>query len=360
MTSVGILGLGTYLPPTIRTNDWWPKERIADWQNRMAHRATRAADATNEPPMSSGARRTLAAMTEFASDPFRGARERRVMSPNMTAAEMEAHAAREAIVRAGIRVDEIDVILAQTPVADHLMVNNATVTHKLLDLPRRCLAVGTEGACNGFALHMSLAMGMIASGQARNVLSVHSSAITRVHGPEEPHSAWWGDGAAAAVIGRVSDGNGVLAAVHNADGNQCDALVLGTGPDKNWWDNGSITTHSINREATRNMLFGMIDRGAAAVASALEQAKLRKSDVDFYATHQSTAWLTRESAKENGLEHAKTLITFPYLCNMNSVNVPFILAMGEKEGMIRPGSVVTTFSGGLGETWSSLVLRWGR
>jgi 3-oxoacyl-[acyl-carrier-protein] synthase III len=359
MKAAGILGLGTYLPSTVRTNDWWPDAVVADWGKRMAHRATRS-DGPPPESMGSGARRTLAAMGEFASDPFRGARERRVMGSDMSAAQMEANAAREAIARSGIRLDEIDVILSQTPVPDHLMVNNGCVTHKLLELPKRCLAVGTEAACNGFALHMSIAKGMIASGQARNVLSVHSSAITRVHGPEEPHSAWWGDGAAAAVIGPVADGNGLLASVHNADGNQCDALVLGTGPDKNWWDNGSITTHSINREATRNMLFGMIDRGVNAVETALSEAKLAKQDVDFLATHQSTAWLTREFAKEAALTHAKTMITFPYLCNMNSVNVPFILAMGEKEGMIKPGSVVTTFSGGLGETWSSLVLRWGR
>lgn len=359
MTSIGILGLGTYLPLTVRTNDWWPSDVVADWSQRMAHRATRG-DVPDPATLSSGARRTLAAMVEVASDPFRGARERRVMGPDMTASQMEANAAREAMTRANVRADEIDVILAQTPVPDHLMVNNAAVTHKLLGLPRRCITIGTEAACNAFALHMSIAKGLIASGQARNVLSVHSSAITRVHGPQEPHSAWWGDGAAAAVIGPVSNGNGLLAHVHNTDGNQCDALVLGTGPTSNWWDDGSITTHSINRESTRNMLFGMVDRGRAAVESALGEAKVTKQQVDFYATHQSTAWLTRTSAAENGLEHAKTLITFPYLCNMNSVNVPFILAMGEKEGLIRPGSVVATFSGGLGETWSSLVMRWGR
>lgn len=358
MTSIGILGLGTYLPPTIRTNDWWPEEVVERWQDRMAHRATRAeAPVAN---LTSGARRTLAAMTEFASDPFRGARERRVMSPDMTAAEMEAHAAREAMQRAGVGPQDIDVILSQTPVPDYLMVNNACTTHRLLDLPRRCIAIGTEAACNGFAMHVALGQALIASGRARHVLTVHSSAITRVHGPSEPHSAWWGDGAAAAVLGPVSADKGLLASVHNADGNQCDALVLGTTPDKHWWDDGSITTHSLNREATRNMLFGMVDRGAAAIGEALSDAGLTTADVDFYASHQSTAWLTRESAAEAGLGHVKTIITFPYLANMNSVNLPFILASGEREGLLRDGSVVVTFSGGLGETWSSMVLRWGR
>jgi 3-oxoacyl-[acyl-carrier-protein] synthase-3 len=358
MPAIGILGLGTFLPPAVRKNDWWPTDVVERWHDRMAHRATRAESPADN--LTSGARRTLAAMAEFASDPFRGSIERRIMAADMTAAEMEAIAAREAMNRAGVRPDEIDVILSQTPVPDHLMVNNACVTHRLLDLPRRCLAIGTEGACNAFALHMSIAEGLVASGRARNVLSVHSSAITRVHGPTEPHSAWWGDGAAAAVIGPVSAGKGLLTSVHHADGNQCDALVLGTGPDKRWWEEGAITTHSVNREATRNMLFGMVDRGGTAIKEALSGAGLAPSQVDFYASHQSTPWLTRETKAEAGLDRAKTIITFPYLANMNSVNVPFILAAGEREGLIGDGSIVATFSGGLGETWSSMVLRWGR
>jgi 3-oxoacyl-[acyl-carrier-protein] synthase-3 len=356
--NIGIWGLGCYLPPTVRSNDWWSPEIVADWHERMAHQATRA-NAPEARAITSGMRRTLAALAEFASDPFRGAVERRVMADDMTTSDMEARAAREAIERAGIHASEIGAILTQTPVPEHPMVNGACPTHARLGLPQRCIALGTEGACNAFALHVSLAHALIASGQARFVLSVHSSAITRVHGPSEPHSAWWGDGAAAVVLGPVSRGRGVLAAVHNADGARCDALALGV-PGRNWWEHGSVTTYSPNRESTRDMLFGMVDRGGAAIREAMKQADVSPAQVGFYASHQSTPWLTRETAAEAGLERVPTIVTFPKLGNMNSVNVPAILAMGERERLIRDDSIVATFSGGIGETWSSLILRWGR
>jgi 3-oxoacyl-[acyl-carrier-protein] synthase-3 len=357
--SIGILGLGTYLPPTVRTNDFWPDADVAAWRDRMAHRAT-----SSEPPadgeLSEGARRTLAAMAEYADDPFRGAVERRVMDSDMTTSDMEATAARDAMARAGVGPDDIDVILSQTPVPEHLMVNHACTTHRLLGLPLRCLAIATEAACNGFAAHVSLAQGLIASGQARRVLSVHSSAITRVHGTAEPHSAWWGDGAAAAVIGPVADGRGLLAASHRCDGTGDRALVLGV-PGQRWWSGGGeVTTYAHDRTHTRAMMLGLLDRGRDVILDALGRAGLAASEVGFYAAHQSTAWLARVSAAHAGLERAGTLTTFPYLGHMNSVNVPFILAMGEREGSIPDGTVVSTFSGGLGETWSSLVFRWGR
>ncbi|HSD86379.1 MAG TPA: 3-oxoacyl-[acyl-carrier-protein] synthase III C-terminal domain-containing protein [Kofleriaceae bacterium] len=324
----------------------------------MAHQATRAQ--APSATLTEGQKLTLAAMAEYAADPFRGSIERRILSPDMTASQMEAHAAREAIERAGVAADQIDVILSNSPAPDLLMVNNACVTHRLLGLPQRCLALGTDAQCNGLAHHYSLAAGLIAGGHARYVLSVHSATLTRLTPADEPHSAWFGDGAAAVVFGPVADGKGLLAAVHNAAGERCDALVVGAGPDKNYWDDGALTVHSVNRDSTRDMLFGMVDRGGIAVTEALARAGLSTSDVDFYATHQSTAWLTRASAKRAGLENTKTLVTFPMFGNMSSANIPFILAIAERERMIQDGSVIVTFAGGTGETWSSLVVRWGR
>lgn len=355
--NAGIWGLGTYVPDTVRTNDWWPAADVARWRERMAH-ALMSAD-SNQERLSEGAKLALAAMAEYAGDPFRGAVERRVMHESMTTSEMEAHAARDAMARAGVGPEDVDVILAQTPCPEHLMVNHACVTHRLLGVPRRCLVLATEGTANGFALHASLAQALIASGRARCVLSLHSSAITRVHGPEEPHSAWWGDGAAAAVFGAVSSGRGLLAASHHADGTGSEALVLGV-PGKRWWDEGAITTHAVDPTHTRSMFLGMGDRARDAIHASLTEASLAPHDVDFYAAHQATPWLARVTSAHAGLDRARTLVTFPAFGNMNSVNAPFVLARGEREGMIRDDSVIATFTGGLGETWSSLVFRWGR
>jgi 3-oxoacyl-[acyl-carrier-protein] synthase-3 len=355
--SIGILGLGTFLPPEVRTNSWWPEVDVARWRDRMAHRAT-SSEAPDD-DLAEGARRTLAAMARYSDDPFRGAIERRVMPSDMTSSEMEALAGKEAIERAGLRPGAIDAILSQTPVPEYLMVNHACTTHRLLELPRRCLAIATEAACNGFAAHLALARGLIASGQAKHVLSVHSSAITRVHGTSEPHSAWWGDGAAAAVIGEVSADKGLRGSAHRCDGTGDRALVLGV-PGKRWWENGEATTHAVDRAHTRAMMLGLLDRCRDVIHDALADAGLNPDDVEFYAAHQSTPWLAPESAEHAGLRRARAPVTFPYLGHMNSVNVPFILAQGEREGQVRDGTIVATFSGGLGETWTGQVLRWGR
>ncbi len=356
-TAVGIWGLGTYLPPNVRENDYWPPDIVAGWSERMAARVTRAEPSSDQ--LSAGAERTLAAMAELGHDPFRGAVQRRIMPDGMTTPEMEARAAREAIERAGLRVEDVDVILTQTMVPEQLNVNQACVTHRLLGLPTRSLAMATDVQCNAFAQHATLAQALIVGGQARHVLSVHSMGLRRVMRQTEPDSAWFGDGAAAAVFGPVSEGRGLLAANHHTDGTNCDALVLGK-QDRRWWEDGEITLRSLDRAHTRGMLMTLVDRAGIAIAETLGTARLSARDVGFYACHQGTAWLTRVTQQQAGLEAAATVATFPQFGNLSSANIPLILAIGEREGMLRDDAVVVTFSGGVGETWSSLCFRWGR
>ncbi|MFC0626056.1 3-oxoacyl-ACP synthase III family protein [Kribbella deserti] len=356
MGAVGVLGMGYFLPPEIRTNDWWPQATVDRWQDRSAHRGTNPEAPTS---LSAGARRTLEAFEAYADDPFRGARERRIMPSDMSAVDMETAAAREAIMRADVTLDSIDAVLVQTPVPDQLMVNQAAVTHGVLGLRRDCVALSTQAASNGFAMHATLARSMILSGAARHVLSIHSSAITRLLDAEQPDSAWWGDGAAAAVFGPVSAGRGLLAATHDVDSANSDALVLGV-PGKPWWEDGAITTYPANRAHTGAMLLSLVDRARDAIHRALAEAGLLPSDVDFYASHQGTAWLAEVTRRHSGLELARTVTTFSSAGNMSSACVPYVLALGEREESIPEGAVVATFGGGLGETWSSLVFRWGR
>lgn len=356
MTDVGIHSIGLFMPEHVRTNAWWPADEVERWRERMAHRATAAEDLPAD--VSPGARAALIGMAAY-PDAFRGAVQRRVMDEAMTSAEMEARAARDALARAGITIDDVDVILGASMCPEYLHVNHACQAHHLLGMRQDCLVLSTEGICNSFALHLTLAESLVRSGTARRVLSLHSSAMTRVQGAHEPHSAWFGDGAAAVVIGPVAPGRGLRGAAHNADGRGCAALVLGV-PGRRWWEAGPTSFHAVDHAATRAMLLGIVDHATAAIAGALNRAGHTAAEVGFYASHQGTPWLTEVTQREAGLGHARTLVTFPEYGNVSSVNLPLILGLAERAGTLTDDTLAVTFAGGTGETWSSLVLRWGR
>src|SRR4051812_42365020 len=99
-TSVGILGVGAYLPPEVRGNDWWPESTVAKWQKRASRMMARGVDTTQA--KTDGARAVLEAMAKYVADPFGGAIERRVAAADLQASDIEVLACREAILRAGV------------------------------------------------------------------------------------------------------------------------------------------------------------------------------------------------------------------------------------------------------------------
>jgi 3-oxoacyl-[acyl-carrier-protein] synthase-3 len=213
--------------------------------------------------------------------------------------------------------------------------------------------------CNSFATQMTVATSMIGSGRFRYGLLTQSSGLARLSTPDDPMSVLLGDGATAQVVGPVSPGRGVLGYAHRTDGELAKALVL-TVPGKYWYEDGRVVALPLDPDHARKMLFGVAERGREVVHEALAGCGLTTADVAFYASHQATRWFRPATQKHIGLEHARTVDTFPWAGSVSAANLPLVLSTAEREGLLRDGDLVVTFSGGTGMTWSSVVMRWGR
>jgi 3-oxoacyl-[acyl-carrier-protein] synthase III len=204
---------------------------------------------------------------------------------------------------------------------------------------------------------LALAEQMIAGGAARHALLVQSAATTRYMRTEDPMSAWFGDGATAVVVGPVREGFGILGRCHETHGVYYEGLVCGI-PDKRWHE-GSAHAYIVRPELSRRLLLETVERSAAVVGAALAEAGFAQKDVDFYASHQGFAWLRKVTQTLTGLDHAKTLDTFPWAGSMLGSNIPLVLSVAEHEGVLAAGDLVASFSGAAGATLASLVFRWG-
>jgi 3-oxoacyl-[acyl-carrier-protein] synthase III len=355
--SIGIHGVGTYLPPDVRTNDWWSEHVAKAWKEKAARRIERIrAEFEREP--GEVARTTLEAIMAVGDDAFHGARERRVIPPDMKVWDMETAAAREAVARSGIPPEEIDVVLSYTMIPDFINVPSACVVHSNLGLRPRCTTMAVDAVCNSFMMQLTLAQSMIGSGQARYVLLTQSSALTRLPASGEPIDVSGGDGASALVVGPVSEGHGILGYSHHTDGSLWGALVCGA-PGKHWTED-RCTAYSEDRDANLDMFTRMTARAKEVVGEALTDAGLTPEDVAFFACHQPFPWLRAASQACIGMTNARSVDHFQYTGTLSAVNLPFQLAVAEKEGLLKAGDVVACFQGGTGMTWSGMTLRWGR
>ena len=354
--SIGILGVGTYLPSEVRPNSWWPDHVVKAWTDKASRRLDRIrAEFAKE--TSAGAKMTMEAIAKLANDPFQGARERRVMPKGMKATDMETEAAKEAIARAGIAKSDIDLVLGYTITPDYINVPSGCVIHGNLDLNERCTTLGIDAVCNSFMMQLTMAKAMIASGQARYALLTQGSALAQLPASGELTDAWVGDAASAVVVGPVSEGRGILSHSHHTNGKLWGALVCGV-PGRRWYDDKCIA-YSEDHSANLDMIVRITDRAKQVVTEALADAGHKPEDVDFYASHQAFEWLRSVTQANTGMVNARHVDHFHWTGTVSTVNLPLQMALGEKEGLLRPGDLVACFQGGTGMTWSGMALRWG-
>lgn len=354
---VGIQSIGVHLPPTVRDNSWWPAEIVEQWRMRQARSFNRAQTQSDD-PLTDGAQRVVAAIAELKSDPFEGVKERRVLDPALRSSDMEVDAARQALSRAGVEPGEIDLLLIQSTTPNFVHVSNACLVHRELGLSPRCFSLATEGMCNSFLQQLTLAEQMILSGRAHRALLIQSSHMTCMCRQEDPFSAWFGDGATAVVVGPVRGDSGLLGHAHMTDGGTYPSVVSGV-PGRRWHDEGRVHVYLEEPGNARRMFLEIPEVCRDLVEASLKQAHLGKRDVTFWAAHQGTAWFSRVTQEFTGLDAARRVETFSWAASLTGSNIPLVLAIGERDGLLRAGDVVGMFAGAAGMTGTAMILRWG-
>jgi 3-oxoacyl-[acyl-carrier-protein] synthase-3 len=272
---------------------------------------------------------------------------------------MEYEAASEAIRRANIDPNDIGLLLVNTLAPDFLVTNNACLLHHRLGLSPRCFTLATEAACNAFLMQVTVAQQMIAAGQAKYALVVQTCNISPLLPYDLAHSAWFGDGCAATVLGPVAEGLGVLATSHRTEGSFHGTIVAGV-PEACWYrDGGKLSVYSADRAGARKMMLQLPENAAEVTSDVLAQRGYSAADIDFFAPHQATRWMRRVVQEHLRVTKARYVETFHWAASMFGANIPVALSVGEREGLLRHGDLVLTFAGGAGTTHSSVLLRWG-
>jgi 3-oxoacyl-[acyl-carrier-protein] synthase-3 len=351
--AVGIRGLGLALPPKVRGNDWWPHDVVARWA--AAKRPPPPAPADPSPGMLA----VLAALAEQAADPFQGTVVRHVLTDGVTGLDLAERAATEALAKAGVTAADVDVVLTHTVLPDVLLGNPATQLHHRLGLPRRCFAVETEGAAHSFMHQLAIAEAMIGAGRAELALLVQTSAATPHVDMTDPTSVLFGDGAAAAVVGPVGTGKGVIAFSHHTDGRFANTLVAGV-PGGTWASEGKGLIHVADWAKMREVFLLTADVCPESIDHVLADTGLAPADIAVFAMYQGTPWLRRVVQRCAGLDHARTSESFPRTAYLFGAVLPANLYFAEQEGKIADGDLVLATSGGTGMTFGSAVMRWGR
>ena len=151
-------------------------------------------------------------------EPKSGILTRFAAPEDMATSDLALHASRQAIERAGISPEDIDLILVGTDSPDHITPSTSVILQgKLAAKNAGTFDVGC--ACSSFPPATATAAGFIKSQPwMSNILVVGAYMMRRLADPMDPLTFLYGDGAGAAIV-QPSETPGILSAAFRADGN---------------------------------------------------------------------------------------------------------------------------------------------
>lgn len=283
-----------------------------------------------------------------------GIRQRHVAGPDETCAFMGAAAARAALAHAGAGAEEVDAIILATSTPDQAFPATALRVQQALGV-RRGFGFDLSAACAGFIYALSVADGMIRSGQARGVLVIGSEVYSRIlNWQDRGTCVLFGDGAGAVFVrageGRGTIDRGILSTHLHAQGDLGDILYVDGAvgqPDKP----GHLVMNG--REVFRHAVV----RLAEAVDEALSANGLGRPDIDWLVPHQANMRIIEAMGRRLGLPAERVVITVDRHANTSAASVPLALAEACADGRIRPGDLVLLEALGGGLTWGSALVR---
>lgn len=286
-----------------------------------------------------------------------GIKERRWWPEGYLFTDAAAAAGAKAIEAAGVRPDDIGLLIDTSVCRDRLEPSSAVTVHHALDLPSWAINFDLANACLGFLNAIQLAGAMIDNGQIDYALVVdgegsrHTQELTleRLASPEATMADLYaefatltlGSGGAASVIGRHSDNPGshkVIGGIARADTSHHKLCV------------GTIDQMKTD---TKGLLDAGLHVSKLAWVDAEEKGWLA---ADRYIIHQVSMVHTTLMAERLGLDITKVPLTFPHLGNVGPAAIPITLA--REVDSLDAGDKVLLMGMGSGINASAVEIIW--
>lgn len=331
-----ILGVGSYTPPDLVTNT--DLQKYMDTSDEWIQQRT-------------------------------GIKQRYWVKESVSTSDLALEAAKNALDQAGIKKEELDLIILGTLSPDANFPGTACYLQAKLDVPG-IPAIDIRQQCTSFIYGMSLADAMIRTGQYKRAMvvgaEVHSKALDiSTRGREV--SVLFGDGAGAVIMGptevRDPKKDAHLLSTHlHADGRFAGELKIqrpGTAAKR--WISPEDDFNDVEFYPEMNgkaVFMHAAKRMPETLVEALKANELQPSDIDLFVFHQANKRINDMCAKQLGVPEEKVFDTIDRFGNTTAATIPIGLNEAVKAGKLKPGMLVASAAFGSGFTWASAIYRW--
>lgn len=326
MAEARIIGLGAYVPEKIYDNAYM--ESIVDTSDEWIMRRT-------------------------------GIKERRISADNEYTTDMATIAAQKALESAGLKAEDIDLLLLGTVTPDYFTPSCACVVQNNIGAVNAA-AIDYNAACSAFVTGLTIAKQFILSDTYKNVLVVCADVLSKATDYKDRATCvLFGDAAGAAVVS-ASETSGILSTDIGSDGTGYKAITSlayrrdeeeeEKRIDKTRRDTLWMAGQAVMKFAVKAM--------ASASERVVEKAGLTWDDIDLVIPHQANYRIVDSAIKRMGIDHDRVYLTLEKYGNTSASCIPVAFTEAVNEGRIKKGDKIVLVGFGGGLTWGAAVIEW--
>jgi len=323
---VAVVGTGSYIPARVLTNA--DLEKLVDTTDRWIVERT-------------------------------GIRERRIAAEDECTSHMAAAAARRALENAGLRADEVDLIIVATVTPDTLVPGTACRVQRLIGASN-ANAFDVSAACAGFLYAVEVGRQFVAGHSCANVLVIGADKLSSLMNWTDRNTCvLFGDGAGAVVL-RSHEGsarilatymgsNGDLAEILQIPGGGCALPITAENVGQN------LRTLQMNgRETFKYAVTAMI----RSSLNALDQCGLKVSDIACVIPHQANIRIIEAISDRLDVPMERFFINLTRVGNTSAASIAIALDEANRAGRIQRGDKILLVAFGGGLTYAASVIEW--
>ncbi len=281
--------------------------------------------------------------------------EKRHIAVTETTTSMAVEAAKHAMKNAGVKAEELDLIIVGTVSGDMCFPSTACQIQSAL-WAANATAFDINAACAGFLFGLSIVDAYIKSGRIKTALVVGAETLSKMMDWKDRSTCvLFGDGAGAAIV-KSSDA-GILALVQGSDGVKGSALTCHNRAVNNpYVDNGFKTDYTkMNGQEVYKFAVKTVP---AAIMQAMDKAGVSAGQVKYFLLHQANIRIIEKKKKKLNQPAEKFPTNLQECGNISAGSVPILLDFMNQEGKLERGDLIVLAGFGAGLTWGAAVLTW--
>lgn len=289
-----------------------------------------------------------------------GIQRRYIAGADESASDYAVKAAQLALESAGIRADEVDLIIACTFSGDYIFPPlSAKVQMELKAANAQIFDV--QANCTGFVTGLTIASDrMKIDASVRHALVIGVEFLSRYIDRTDVNTAiYLSDGAGAAILSRTEPELGIKASAFHTDSSNYEAVRMRGGgsrfPLQGRSFDPAIDLMEMNGIATWKQAITHLPK---VIRKACEKSGVELASVDFLLFHQANLRLIEYIVRKMGFDLSNTYTNVQEVGNTGSASLAIAMSEAVGKSLLKNGDLVVLAAVGAGFNFGASVWRW--